>query len=247
MNFVDHIFIVMLFLVQPIYGYFTHTRLLQRTRSGELTDRVRLYKETMAVEWLALAALAAAWLMLDRSAADLGFVTSAPTQIWIGSAVLCVVTVFLVYAWYSASRMSAEQKADQLKTVGDMIYLLPHSGRDYRYFVAMSITAGVVEEVLYRAFTFWYLAHFMPIWAVVGISSVAFGLGHSYQGVGGMVKVALVGVCFGLLYVFTGSIWLPILAHAVFDIAQGASILEITRGRDQLSGPNPSGDRMAES
>ena len=42
MNFVDHIFIVMLFLVQPIYGYFTHTRLVQRTRSGELTDRVRL-------------------------------------------------------------------------------------------------------------------------------------------------------------------------------------------------------------
>lgn len=245
MHIVDHLFIVMLFLVQPVYGYFAHKRYVRRTRSGEPSDRVRLYRETMAVEWLALAVLATAWLMLDRSAADLGFVTSTPAQFWVGSAVLSVVTAFLFYAWYAARRMSAEQKADQLKSVGDLVYFLPHNGREYRYFIAMSITAGVVEEVLYRAFTFWYLAQFMPIWAVVGISSVAFGLGHSYQGGGGMVKVALVGVCFGLLYVFTGSIWLPILGHAIFDIAQGAAILEITRGSDRIDGRLQSDDTIA--
>ena len=61
----------------------------------------------------------------------------------------------------------------------------------------------------------------MPMWAVVVVSSVAFGLGHSYQGAGGMVRVTLIGLVFGALYVFTGSIWIPIVAHVILDVLQG--------------------------
>jgi membrane protease YdiL (CAAX protease family) len=72
----------------------------------------------------------------------------------------------------------------------------------------------------------------MPTWAVIVVSSLAFGLGHSYQGAGGVARVTLIGLAFGAFYVFTGTIWLPMLAHAVLDIVQGASILEILRKVD---------------
>ena len=69
--------------------------------------------------------------------------------------------------------------------------------------------------------------------------SVAFGLGHSYQGAGGAVKTGLVGLAFGVLYVATGSIWVPIVAHIVLDVLQGAAIHEILRkDNDQLE-PQP--------
>ena len=64
------------------------------------------------------------------------------------------------------------------------------------------------------------------MWAVVGVSALVFGLGHSYQGFGGIVRVTLVGIVFGGYYLLTGSIWLPILAHALLDILQGATLLE---------------------
>ena len=78
----------------------------------------------------------------------------------------------------------------------------------------------------------------MPIWAVIAVSSVAFGLGHSYQGASGVAKVTLIGLAFGILYVATGSIWLPILAHAILDILQGASIVEVLRPNDRTD-PEP--------
>ena len=72
---------------------------------------------------------------------------------------------------------------------------------------ALSITAGVVEEIVYRGFVLWYLANFMPLWAALLLSSVFFGLGHSYQGKSGALRTGLVGLVFAILYVMSGSIW----------------------------------------
>ena len=110
---------------------------------------------------------------------------------------------------------------------------LPHTNRELRSFYGVSITAGIVEEIVYRGFVLWYLALVMPLWAAVVVSSVAFGLGHSYQGTSGVARVTAVGLAFGVFYVFTGSIWLPILAHAIVDVLQGAAISEVLRENEE--------------
>ena len=69
----------------------------------------------------------------------------------------------------------------------------------------------------------------MPLWAAVIVSSLAFGLAHSYQGVQGMMKTGFAGVVLALLYVGSGSIWLPILAHMLLDLLQGLAIRELYR------------------
>jgi len=233
MHIVDHIFVLLLFVVQPIQGAISYRRYIARIKAGEPANRARAYLETVALQWVALAVLGTAWYLLGRPVADLGFVPAGGNGFWIGAAVLVLVTGYLIYAWRGSLTMTQEQKSKQIETFGDLVYLLPQSDRDYRNFVGVSITAGIVEEILYRGFAFWYLAHFMPIWAVIVVSSVAFGLGHSYQGVGGMVRVTLIGLVFGAFYFATGSIWLPMLAHAILDILQGASIVEILRRNDE--------------
>ena len=135
--------------------------------------------------------------------------------------------------------MSNADKSKQIDALGKLRYMCPQNSHDYRYFIPVSITAGIVEEFLYRGFAFWYLAHFMPIWAVVVVSSLAFGLAHSYQGVSGMVRVTLIGLAFGAFYVWTGSIWLPMLAHAILDVVQGAAIVEVFRKSDSSPEPAP--------
>lgn len=234
MHLVDHIFIFLLFVVQPIHGAYSFKRYLQRIEAGEPANRVRAYLETIVLEWVAFIVVAGSWYLLRRPAADLGFVASSSTQVAIGLAVLALFTAYLLYTWHYARSMSDERRSKEIDAMGTLVHLLPQNARDYRYFVNTSITAGIVEEFLYRGFVFWYLAHFLPMWGVVLVSSIAFGLGHTYQGASGVVRVTLIGIAFGAFYVLTGSIWLPMLAHAVLDILQGASILEILRnGNDQ--------------
>ena len=111
--------------------------------------------------------------------------------------------------------------------MGDLVHLLPRTRHDLHAFFKVSLTAGIVEEILYRGFVIWYLGLVMPLWAAVVLSSVFFGLGHSYQGISGALKTGLLGLSFGALYILTGSIWLPILGHILLDALTGLSILEI--------------------
>ena len=64
----------------------------------------------------------------------------------------------------------------------------------------------------------------MPTWAAVIVTSLVFGLAHSYQGPAGMARVSLVGLALAGLYLLSGSLWLPIVAHAILDLAQCATI-----------------------
>jgi len=232
MQLVDHIFVLLLFVVQPIHGAMSYRRYVTKIKAGLKSDPARLYLQTLTLEWVALAVLGTAWYLLGRPITDLGFVQAGGNGFWIGAVVLLIATGFMIYNWRRATTTTQEEKDKQIKSLGDLVYFLPRTDRDLHHFYAVSITAGIVEEVLYRGFAFWYLAQIMPIWAVIVVSSIAFGLGHSYQGVGGMLRVTLIGLAFGIFYVLTGSIWLPILAHAILDILQGASIIEILRDGD---------------
>ena len=124
--------------------------------------------------------------------------------------------------------------------LGPLVHFLPQTSRDLRYFFGVSITAGIVEEIVYRGFVLWYLGSFMPLWVAVAVSSVGFGLGHSYQGASA-VRAGLLGLGFAIYYVLTGSVWLPILAHIALDILQGLIIVEVFRKDDDAPAEPVSG------
>ena len=235
MLLVDHLLIVLLFLVQPLFGIYESRRNNARWRAGLPLDRVEFYRHTMIMEWAFLGVLAGVWMLARRPADALGFVAPGGTGFYVGLAVLAALLAYLLFAWHWTRRAGASDKSGQLEKVGKVIRYLPHTRKELRHFYAVSATAGIVEEIVYRGFVFWYLAQFMPLWAVVVVSSLAFGFGHSYQGPAGAVRCGIVGMLFGLFYIVTGSIWLPIVAHFLLDALQGAAIYELTRAKRQAS------------
>jgi hypothetical protein len=72
-----------------------------------------------------------------------------------------------------------------------------------------------------RGVMFYLLTALMPglhiQWAVV-VAAVLFGLPHIYQGISGVLITAIFGLIFGLLYVATGSLLIPIALHILVDI-----------------------------
>jgi len=224
MHLVDHVLIALLFLVQPVTGWLSYRRFIAHVEAGNPPRRVRLYLQTALLEWLFLGVLAAAWLMLDRPAALLGLVEPGGTGFWLGALVIVAVTAML---WRSLQRihgMDAEARTRNRQALGDLRHFLPHTDPELRAFYGLSVTAGVVEEIVFRGFVLWYLSAFMPLWSAVVVSSAAFGLAHSYQGVGGMLRTGIAGLVFAVFYVLTGSIWLPVLGHVIVDVLQGRQI-----------------------
>jgi membrane protease YdiL (CAAX protease family) len=107
----------------------------------------------------------------------------------------------------------------EVPTIGDIHALLPRNRPELRYGWALSINAGIVEELLFR------LALPAAFFAVCGnalvaviLSVVVFGALHAYQGIGGVVGTLVFGAVMMLLFLATGSILWPILAHAIFDL-----------------------------
>jgi len=236
-HIVDHVFVLLLVLVQPIHGAMAYRRFLGRIRAGLVPNRVRLYAEIMVIEWMALAVLLLAWSTLSRPVADLGLVVPQGIGFWTGVVVVLLLAAVLYRSWRKAGAMAEADKARQRALLGDLVQFLPTTDRHFRYFTGLSVTAGIVEEVVYRGFLLWYLTLYTPLWAAVVLSSAAFGLGHSYQGVAGVIKTLVVGAAFAIMYVATGSVWLPIVAHIVVDLLQGATILALLR---QSPAPGPS-------
>ena len=57
MLLVDHLFVLLLFVVQPISGAIAYRRYLRKIKAGEPENRVKLYLQTFTLEWLAFAVL----------------------------------------------------------------------------------------------------------------------------------------------------------------------------------------------
>jgi membrane protease YdiL (CAAX protease family) len=80
-------------------------------------------------------------------------------------------------------------------------------------------TAALCEEFLYRGFLLAGLSDWLDSawWALI-LSSVIFALAHVYQGVSGMVRVALLGALLAYPVLRTGSLYPSMAAHFVIDV-----------------------------
>jgi membrane protease YdiL (CAAX protease family) len=91
--------------------------------------------------------------------------------------------------------------------------------------VAVILLAGFGEEIVYRGYLFERLRRILgngtgATAAIVAITTAIFALAHlATQGVPSAENAAFGGLAFALMYVFTGSLWLSIIAHASFDLA----------------------------
>lgn len=233
MTIFDHFLMIMLFVVQPITGWLSYRSYVKKIAAGEPADRLKLYRTTALTEWGFLTVLLVGWMVLARPLTALGFVVPGGLGFWIVAGAIAVGSVVMIRSVKGVKRLPQARREKYRTSFGDLGHFLPRNRRELHSFYRLSFTAGIVEEIVFRGFVLWYLAAYMPLWTAVLISSIAFGFNHSYQGVGGMARTGLVGLAFGALYVFSGSIWLPIIAHIIFDVVQGKQIREIYRDVDE--------------
>lgn len=221
-------------VVGPILGRRKFLSLQRHLAEGRTQKRMQIYDNNLRWQWGTTAALVAVWLLLGRGLAEIGF-TFRPAR-WellvIGLAAATIVALVAYSSRIVSNRGQLEQAREEL---GDLAAVAPHSAAEMRRFTWVSITAGICEELLYRGLLMTSLAAAFGTWPAVFLSSVVFGIGHSYQGLVGGIKTAAIGLVLAVVVVTSGSLFAAILLHIVFDVTQGRIMhAAVNSGRESV-------------
>jgi uncharacterized protein len=207
-------------VLSPILGV-RQVRLLKHALDeGDTRARLRIYRRTMLMEWIFTAGILGAWLAMGRGWADIRLVARAEGWQWLAIALGLAATAMIAWMSHAASR-DPKQLSKLRGELGSLENLIPHNEPELRRFGWLSLTAGICEEIRYRGIFMAALAAHVGLWPAVLLSSLIFGIGHSYQGLAGVLRTGLVGLVMALIVAFSGSLYVAILVHAILDLAQG--------------------------
>ncbi len=133
--------------------------------------------------------------------------------IWTWVAVVCLASLL------GGAQMARMIRAGEALPNGALAALLPKTSGERFWASLIALNAGLSEELFFR------LVLPLLLYAVTGqavlafvLAVVIFGLGHAYQGLWGIIMTGLVGLMLGLVYLYSGNLWLAVGIHAGIDL-----------------------------
>lgn len=216
------VFAIALVFVLPLLDLPLAKRLKQRTSSAA---RLAWYRSVALILWCALAvALALNGPSTLFTVPDDAASLVADGWTYAMAAVIAVAYFVLALLPGVQSLLKPSVRAKYGKAMRRLRHVLPVSPIERRWWALVSVSAGVCEEFLFRGFLLTYLGghliggpHLSLPMAWL-LSSIAFGLGHLYQGAVGVAQTTVAGLIFGLVAILTGNLALPILLHCLADL-----------------------------
>ena len=188
-------------------------------------NRVRFYLITLFFEWLLFVLVVAGvrrsgvsvflvlgdhWHSFRQVLRDIGIAVG----FWIVAAMLLWIFGWLLH----------------IAALGRNVSMLPQRGIELIFWIALSVTAGICEETIFRGYLqrqFMALTKSAP--AGILLSAATFGAAHAYQGFRMMILIALYGAMFGILAYWRGSVRPGMIAHAWQDSLNGVVAVLLRR------------------
>jgi uncharacterized protein len=206
-------------LVLAAIGSWTigHTIFADQMSAAANPSRVRFYVATLFYEWLlfvlvvvgvrrsgasVLVVLGDHWRSIRQVLRDIGIAAG----FWIVSWMLLWVSGWLL----------------RTAALGRNVSMLPDRGIELTLWIALSVTAGICEETIFRGYLqrqFMALTNSAP--AGILLSAAAFGAAHAYQGFRMVILIGLYGAMFGILAYWRGSVRPGMIAHGWQDSLNG--------------------------
>jgi len=98
--------------------------------------------------------------------------------------------------------------------------ILPHNRRQW-FLVALAFLPPVImEELLFRSLWIGAFGPIIPLPLLIIGTSVVFGLMHQPQGTLGMIAAGTINILFCLLFIWTGELLVPLVAHYTVNLLQ---------------------------
>jgi len=101
---------------------------------------------------------------MDRPFAELGLALPDSTASIVTRAIALIGSAFLLYQPRKARRdpRALRRLRDQMRASESIFAIIPRTPREQRFFMVVSLAAGIGEEFAHRGFTLVYSAQFVP-------------------------------------------------------------------------------------
>lgn len=219
---VDFILAGLIAIAYPIWDtFFLTPRMQQGVAADPSRGRIRFYGVTIASLWIATGAVAAAWIAAARPWGPIGLVVPLGWRLVVTGVLVAAVLLLYRSQLAAVRRLDPARRARVRARQGGVSILVPRNPNERVWFAWVSLSAGFCEELIYRGFLIWVFRPWLGLWGAALVSTIAFGLGHAYQGAPGAIRAAAVGALFALLTIATGSIVPAIVLHALLDLISG--------------------------
>lgn len=206
--------ILLLFLLVgwPLVGYVIMGESKPEMGFEGMDPVSQIYLPTIIIDWLIFLLVL---LVLKRGKENLstvGFSKFTLANLGIGLGFLLVANIILF-------GLGSILQFFHLTILKKVIFMLPRTQTEKIFWAILSITAGICEETGFRGYVLTKLNLFLNNWYLtVGLSSLCFGLGHFYQGAGGVILTGIYGLLFCLLFIWRKSLIPGIFAHFLQDL-----------------------------
>lgn len=228
------VFILFLLLVESIKGKHDFKKfclnIIDHNKSVNL--RKKYYKKLIFESWIVLLLTIGLVVITDVPSYKLGLKmpnlheSIFPSFFTYG--ILIITTIYIVLIIYQMIASQTSQKFNEkimkIKLPADTELMIPRNEKEKKLWIAVSISAGIVEEFVYRGFLIYTIMILFPnlnFFIVLLIGALVFGIGHLYQGVSGIVQTGLYGLFMGIIYLSTDSLVICMILHFLTDCSTG--------------------------
>ena len=221
MEIVIWLFILFLLFYEPVIGYFDFQRFKQKVKTDS-NARIKYYNNAIIRLWIPTIIILLLIGLTELSFKEIGLtiptINTEPLGKWVTYLGLVIGLLYLLFVLYYIigfhfsdkikRELSIKKKEEWEQSV--IAPLLPVSEKEKKRWNYVSLTAGLTEEVIYRGFTVFALAYLFPnfsIWAIILLSSILFGLAHTYQGfLMGFLRTTIFAILFCIIFMSMGSV-----------------------------------------
>jgi membrane protease YdiL (CAAX protease family) len=219
---VDVVFVFVLVVVASILEYvYFWPRLRADVAAGKPSARLSAYRRGVLAEWGFTIAAIAIWTAFARPWSAMRLGLPHGWRLAVGLLFVLAGVGLVVLQLWSVARLPVERRVRARPKLRNVAFILPHTAREQRWFLALSVTAGICEELLYRGYLPWFFAPWLGSVGAMALVVLLFGIGHAYQGRSGAVRATLAGAFMAALVLVTNSLIPAMIVHALIDIGSG--------------------------
>ena len=229
----DHLLVLVYGLVIP---FLSGVKSLENFENILFTEdiRRRFYLANSLFLLLAASAVIINWLLHERPFEAMGFRLSLTVDNRAVTFGLIGLLVILYAGDLLHSILKWKKQGAEVDTLDDTTPFLPRELREIPAYLVMCLSAGVFEEIIYRGFMVTYFlpqynfSTGLPILAVTA-PAFLFSLAHYYQGWQAVLKIFLLSLLLGMIFLSSGSIWVVMIIHFLIDLIGGLVAMRLMK------------------
>lgn len=214
--------------IVPIYSMMGSGEQVKKLILESPELKISMYVQSIIFQWIMVVLILVSIFYNGDSVDNIGLKFLDQPLLVLGLLVAGLLSLW-IFDNYDIPKLDVEKFKRRNK---DVMYLIPTNQKEHNWAVAISFTAGICEEIIFRGFTFWQLSQFLPIIPSILIVNLFFALSHFATKMKNMVFAFLFGILWSITFLWTGSLWLAMLMHIIIDL------YSLTRGKKYFDKKN---------